>query len=262
MNVIKTLLGEYSAPKNAMDGIAPTKLRHSLQGFPPPGPNGFLWNRGVRLEYILPDRSQDHKSWDKVVVPTTEQWQAFWMVCDEIGVWSWPAKAHSDVEIVNGERVTCYFVDGLYYDLELEVGLQAVRSEGQLTRVPAVFREKVMKLHRALQALTGWQGEEEADDAPMRLKQMLRNSYVYWAIGGLRPEEEQYLDRMLPILRQQWNVQGQRWQDLVEAQLRLPPDFPEVIRKQYEKRAKLNIITEDFAQNFVHQHMSLPDERW
>ena len=129
----------------------PTKLLHCLQGWPPPGPNHFRWEHG-QLVYMLPDRSLDSRNWDKVVVPTLTQWYEFWRVCDEIDVWSWPPTL--------GDMSVC---DGLQWVLELEVSGRRVASEGQVHGAPPDTGSKLMRLHRALQAMAGWQAPSQYD---------------------------------------------------------------------------------------------------
>jgi hypothetical protein len=125
--------------------LEPIRLGHCLEGRPPRGPNLFCWQNG-RLTYMLADYSQDIHDWDKVMTPTSAQWEEFWRVCDEINVWSWPPTL--------GElRV----FDGLSWTTELEVGSRHVVSRGQLFGSPPDFRAELMRLHGALQAMVGWQ---------------------------------------------------------------------------------------------------------
>jgi len=132
----------------APNGPEPIKLKHCLQGGPPPGPNAFRW-QGGQLTYMLPNRSLKRSDWDKMVTPTAAQWEEFWRVCDEIDVWSWPPSL-GDVRVF----------DGLSWETELEVGSRRVVSRGQVWGSPPDFEPKLMRLHEALQALTGWQLKE------------------------------------------------------------------------------------------------------
>lgn len=120
-----------------------TKLFHGLQGWPPPGPNRFHWNDG-QLAYRVPTRSLNYQDGNRVIVPTLDQRQGFWNICDEIDVWSWPP--------VFGRTS---IIDGLMYSLELEVGNRIVKSEGQACESPG-FTSKLLRLHRALQAMAGY----------------------------------------------------------------------------------------------------------
>ncbi len=120
----------------------PIELLHGLQGWPPPGPNCFRW-QGGHLHY----------SSGKWVTPTPAQWEEFWRVCDEIDVWSWPP-AISNPELT--------VIDGLSSYTELKIGSRYVASIGQVVGSPPDFPEKLMRLHRALQALAGWNRPTDA----------------------------------------------------------------------------------------------------
>jgi hypothetical protein len=121
-------------------------LRYGLGGWPPPGPNHFLWRDG-QLAYDLPaeDSSGGWPGGEKVARPTPGQWGQLWWVCDEVGVWSWPP-------IIGNVNV----IDGLFYGLELRVGDRAVESFGQVEGAPAGFYEKLLRLHATFQAVVGW----------------------------------------------------------------------------------------------------------
>jgi hypothetical protein len=99
---------------------------------------------------MLPNRSFDPRDWDKTVTPTPAQWEEFWLVCDEIDIWSWPPTLGSMT-----------MVDGLQWETELEIGSRRVASRGQVWGSPPGIKEKLLHLHRALQALTGWQPPTE-----------------------------------------------------------------------------------------------------
>lgn len=133
-----------SVPKKESGGFAnaeefhPIRLRHCLQGWPPPGPNGFAWQND-RLTYSVGG------SGESMIIPTREQWEEFWRVCDEIDVWSWPPRL--------GDR---WVIDGLEWTLVLECRGRAVVSEGQVHGSPEGLYEKLMRLHRTLQSMAGW----------------------------------------------------------------------------------------------------------
>ena len=87
------------------------------------------------------------------MTPTAAQWEEFWRVCEEIGVWSWP-------EWLGDFRV----IDGLQWDTEFEVGSRRMKSMGQVHGAPPDFRPKLMRLHRALQAMTEWPAQTEEEE--------------------------------------------------------------------------------------------------
>ena len=122
--------------------ISPTKLFHVLQGWPPRGPNHFRWD-GARLVY-----SSELKECSVVLTPG--QWRNLWAVCDEVGLFSWPAT-------VGDPHVR----DGLLYQIEIEVGECSIRSAGQCVGSPPEFPKKLLRLHRALQSLVGWKSRFE-----------------------------------------------------------------------------------------------------
>jgi hypothetical protein len=122
----------------------PIRLKHGLQGWPPPGPNVFRWQSGS-LAYMLTDMSRDSRDWDKVITPTKAQWEEFWRVCDEIDVWSWPPTL-GDMRVM----------DGLQWITELECGSRRMASRGQVVGSPPDFAAKLMRLHQALQSMAGW----------------------------------------------------------------------------------------------------------
>lgn len=122
--------------------VDPTKLFHVLQGWPPPGPNHFRWD-GARLVYY-------NGSKDRSAVPAPGQWGGFWAVCDEVDLFSWPATV-GDPQVV----------DGLMYEIEIEVGDRRIRSAGQAVGSPPEFPKKLLRIHRALQSLVGWEAESE-----------------------------------------------------------------------------------------------------
>ena len=127
----------------------PTTLYHCLQGWPPEGPNAFRWERGA-LVYMLSDLRRDPSTWDRVMVPTTSQWQDFWTACDEVDVWSWPPSL-GDTSVI----------DGLQWIIDLEVGGRRVKSTGQVDGAPPGIYESLMRLHRLLQGMVGWHESEK-----------------------------------------------------------------------------------------------------
>ncbi len=131
-------------PREQKQSHAPQVLFHCLQGWPPPGPNHFRWHENGSLVF-------SHDGVELSVVPTGREWKAFWKVCDEVDVWSWPSEVgHNDVD------------DGLMYELQLKVGSRAVNSRGQAVGSPKGFAEKLRKFHSALQVLVGWSGSDGA----------------------------------------------------------------------------------------------------
>jgi hypothetical protein len=116
----------------------PRKLLHVLQGWPPRGPNFFRWENG-RLVFDG-EWGADHS-----FVPRPERWAEFWSVCDEIDIWSWPSKVGDP-----------HMIDGLQYEIEIDVGSRSVKSRGQVIGSPAGFRERLTKVHEALQSLVRW----------------------------------------------------------------------------------------------------------
>jgi hypothetical protein len=121
----------------------PTCLQHRIQGWPPAGPNSFRWGNG-RLVYKTRKLTADFLPVVESVRPSPAQWREFWRVCDEIDVWSWPRTL--------GNMNVC---DGLQWVLELEIADRRVSSRGQVSGSPPGTREKLLQLHRALQAMTG-----------------------------------------------------------------------------------------------------------
>jgi hypothetical protein len=132
-------------------GMAPTRLYHCLQVWPPEGPNAFRWESG-RLVYMLPRSGVDRSKWDEAVTPSSSRWEELWRVCDEIEVWSWPP-TQGDTHVI----------DGLQWISELEFGGRSVASRGQVHGSPLGFDEKLMRLHRTLQAMAGWHDPDRND---------------------------------------------------------------------------------------------------
>jgi hypothetical protein len=119
-------------------GHEPKKLFHVLQGWPPPGPNYFRWNDG-KLVYSV-------DSQDCAVTPVPSRWAELWRICDEVDIWSWPPD-------IGDQRV----IDGLLFEIEIEIGGRSVRSRGQVVDSPAGFGERLLRVHGAFQSLVGWQ---------------------------------------------------------------------------------------------------------
>jgi hypothetical protein len=131
--------------------LEPTNLRHCLEGWPPPGPNLFRWENH-QLVFKVPKAGVDFRDWDEVVKPTRMQWRLFWRVCQEIDVWNWPPTL--------GNMHVC---DGLQWTLELEFGNRRVMSRGQVSGSPAGTGNRLMKLHRTLQAMACWRNPNKID---------------------------------------------------------------------------------------------------
>ena len=87
------------------------------------------------------------------MIPTRSEWEKFYQVCDEIDIWSLPQ--------TYGDR---YVRDGLQYYLVLETEDHSVVSSGQASGLPEIAN-KITRLHRALQALTGWCPQEGIPEA-------------------------------------------------------------------------------------------------
>ena len=115
----------------------PMRLLHVLEGWPPRGPNYFRWENG---KLVFSGDRGDHS-----FVPGPERWAEFWSVCDETDVWGWPS------EVGDPEAM-----DGLQYKIEIDVGSRSVKSRGQVIGSPTGFRERLMKVHEALQSLVRW----------------------------------------------------------------------------------------------------------
>jgi hypothetical protein len=96
--------------------------------------------------FMFPRKGLHFSDWDVAMIPTADQWQEFWRVCDEIEVWSWPPILGS-----------VHIIDGLRWNLELEFGCRRVVSNGQVVGSPPGFSEKLMRFHQSLQAMTDWQ---------------------------------------------------------------------------------------------------------
>jgi len=101
---------------------------------------------------MLPDPSANVRDWHKTITPTPAQWDELWRVCDEIDVWSWPPTLGN-----------LHVIDGLQWTLELEVGARSMVSQGQVDGSPPDFEAKLLRLHQALQAMTGWHSPNEND---------------------------------------------------------------------------------------------------
>jgi hypothetical protein len=129
----------------------PTRLYHGLSGWPPKGPNAFRWENG-RLVYMFARVGVHHSEWDEAVTPSSRRWEDLWRVCEEIDVWSW-LPTQGDM----------YAKDGLQWTTELEFGGQSVASRGQVHGSPPGFDGKLMRLHRTLQAMTGWHDPDRND---------------------------------------------------------------------------------------------------
>lgn len=83
------------------------------------------------------------------MVPTHSQWEDFSKLCDELDVWSWPP---------DYQRMK--ILDGLLWTFELEIGERRVAFDSQMAGCPREFYSSLMRLHRLLQAMTGWRPPE------------------------------------------------------------------------------------------------------
>ncbi len=101
-------------------GLAPDGLEWALEGWSPPGPNAFRW-RDDRLRFW-------HDGATLSVAPSDDEWPAFWRICDELAVWSWPA-------VVRKTEIE----DGLQFGLVLRRGDRPAESSGKPTRQRRAF---------------------------------------------------------------------------------------------------------------------------
>jgi len=127
--------------------MKPRVLYHCLQGWPPEGPNAFRWENGT-LVYMLPT-SSFRDDWDKSCQPPDAQWDELWRLCDQIDIWSWPA--------YSGDP---HVKDGLQWIIRLEVGDRKVETSGQIHGSPPDYQGNLLRLHDALQRMTGWSAPE------------------------------------------------------------------------------------------------------
>ena len=163
----------------------PIVLSYSISfgGFCKPyidGPNDFDWERGqlfyriyrdLQEEYAVPlfiddpenldeygfpesKINPEYKKYRRSVVPPLDLWNDVWKICDEIDVWSWLP----DMDWVQ-------MTDTAEWHINLSVGSRSVHTKGYWKDVwynkklifPRDLQSKVLRFHRALQALTGWQ---------------------------------------------------------------------------------------------------------
>ena len=117
----------------------PTRLEWSLEGWPPAGPNGFRWENRT-LSY-----SGDRPPERKFATPSDKEWAALWACFDELDVWSWPSTV-GDLMVI----------DGLMYEIDVEVGSRSIKSNGQCSGSPPGFRDAVIRIHEELQLMVGW----------------------------------------------------------------------------------------------------------
>lgn len=153
--------------------MIPTVFRFCLSGWPPPGANAFEWD-GSRLTFHY-WRSPNALLEDQFIVPTPEQWQSLWGLCDRIGLWSWPDRQGS-----------LSIIDGLQYALEFAVEGRSVTSRGQASGDPEL-RKAVLTIHEALQRFipTG-----ELDQECLRVAERKRAEYALQAELNRLAEEE------------------------------------------------------------------------
>lgn len=127
----------------------PECLRLALSGWPPPGPNAFHLHDG-NLHYRDPEKAMAYDQ-KLTATPTRELWVRFRAVCDATAIWSWPIW-------LGDEQV----IDGLQWRLQIRWGSQAVESDGQVSGAPRNTGRKLLYLHRALQRMVGWRGDQHS----------------------------------------------------------------------------------------------------
>jgi hypothetical protein len=81
------------------------RLLASIGGFPH-GHEEVRWRRG-RLWYRPSEYVENHVS----VVPTVQDWEAFWSAIDRIGVWQWQPR-YDDPDILDGTQWTLELMNG------------------------------------------------------------------------------------------------------------------------------------------------------
>jgi hypothetical protein len=89
------------------------RLLATIGGYPD-GHEEVRWRRG-RLWH----RPDEYDEYVASVVPTTQEWEAFWATIDQIGVWQWQSR-YDNPDIL----------DGIQWTLELMNGCRRVKCFG------------------------------------------------------------------------------------------------------------------------------------
>jgi hypothetical protein len=120
----------------------------------PRGPSSF----GVRRDRLIYEGTGDSnvpESHLRAFEPTSAQWRRFASVCDEIDIWALPF--HMDDQGI---------VDGMYYVLNLRIGLRVLNSSGQLCFAPEAHVKRVQRFLGSLQEMIGHQPDSQSFSGP------------------------------------------------------------------------------------------------
>ena len=94
----------------------------------------------------------------------------------------------------------------------------------------------------------------------------LLECYVLAAIGELQLEDEEWLEKMSPKLREVYGVQG-RWHEIVAQVMNFPHNIDDEFRRLWDHNRNLaaknneNLIAEDFARMFVDDNFIEDDKK-
>jgi hypothetical protein len=108
------------------------------------GPTSFIWDECHFHSYFsrLP-QGMHHPHME--AMPSSDQWNELWKICDEIDIWSWP-ESLGDKDHNHPER----------WFTRLTLGSRSTLTRGCLGGTPPDFRAKLIRFHRAVQVLAGW----------------------------------------------------------------------------------------------------------
>lgn len=121
----------------------PEQFSFGVGGWFPRFPNNYHWVEG-QLRYVLPASPPGSYA---AVTPAPEQWQAFWRLCDDLDVWSWPV------------TVGRYqLMDWPVWSMRLKVGWYAAETCAYFG-ADDVLRG-IERLRRALEEMIGWKPED------------------------------------------------------------------------------------------------------
>src|SRR6185436_688723 len=84
---------------------ASNRLLVTIGGFPH-GHEEVRWRRG-RLWY----RPDEYDEYVVSLVPTVQEWEAFWAAIDQIGVWQWQSR-YDNPDILDGTQWTLELTNG------------------------------------------------------------------------------------------------------------------------------------------------------